>query len=149
MNNQAVNILTGYGQVTTIDIANNATYLGNQDRRAQNDTQMYHCIKNSLSPEAERKILAERDSYHINGVPSGPFLFKLQMQKAIIDTRATSSLMKESMSNLDSYMSTVKSDIEEFNRYVKLNYQGLQARGESCNDIMVHLFKAYVMASDQ
>ena len=146
---QDVNIFTGYGQVTTQDIRAHSTYLGNQDRRAQNDAQLYHCIKNSLTPEAERKILAERDQYHINGIPSGLLLFKLLMQKAIIDTWATSSLMRENLSNLDSYMSTVKSDIEEFNRYVKLNYQGLQARGERYNDMMIHLFKAYLIASDR
>ena len=112
------------------DIINNSTYRNNEERRAQNDAQMYHCIKNSLTSEAEHKILAERESYHINNVASGPLLFKLLMQKAIIDTWATASLMREILSNIDSYITTVKSDIEEFNRYVKLNYQGLQARGE-------------------
>ena len=146
---QDVNIFTGYGQVTTQDIRAHSAYLGNQDRRAQNDAQLYHCIKNSLTPEAERKILAEREQYHINGIPSGLLLFKLLMQKAIIDTWATSSLMRGNLSNLDSYMLTVKSDIEEFNQYVKLNYQGLQARSERCDDIMIHLFKAYLIASDR
>ena len=46
-------------------------------------------------------------------------------------------------------MTTVKSDIEEFNRYVKLNYQGLQARGERCDDIMIHLSKVYLVALDR
>ena len=93
-------------------------YLNNEERRAQNDAQIYHCIKNSLASEAERKIPAERESYHINNVPSGPLLFKLLMQKAIIDTWATASLMREYLLNLDSYITTVKSDIEEFSRYV-------------------------------
>ena len=104
---------------------NNSTYLGNEDGRAQNSAQLYHCIKNSLTLEAERKILAERNQYHLDGVPSGTLLFKLLIQKATIDTWATSSLMRENLSNLHSYMTTVKSDVEEFNRYVKLNYQGL------------------------
>ena len=149
VNNEQINLFTGYGRLTTEQITIDSTYIGNQDRQAQNNAQLYHCIKNSLTAEAERKILAERDLYHINGQPSGPLLFKLLMQKAIIDTWATSSLMRENLSNLDSYMTTVKSDIEEFNRYVKLNYQGLQARGERCDDIMIHLFKAYLVASDR
>ena len=41
---QAFNIFTGYGQVSTQDITTNSTYLGNQDRRAKNDAQFYHCI---------------------------------------------------------------------------------------------------------
>ena len=36
---------------------------------------MYHCIKKSLSHEAERKIFAEQESYKINKIPSVPLLF--------------------------------------------------------------------------
>ena len=88
-------------------------YLNNEERRAQNDAQMYHCIKNSLTSEAEHKILAEREPYHINNVPPGPLLFKLLMQKSIIDTWVTASLTRENLLNLDSYITTIKSDIEE------------------------------------
>ncbi len=55
----------------------------------------------------------------------------------------------KNLSNLDAYMSTVKSDIEEFNRYDKLNHQCLQACGKRCDNIMIRLFKAYLVASDR
>ena len=97
----------------------------NQDRRVQHDTQLYNYIKNFLTAEVEHKILAKREVYHINEQPSCPLLFKLLMQKVIIDNWSNSSLMQENESNLDLYMATVKLDIEEFNRYMKLNYQGL------------------------
>ena len=42
--------------------------------------------------------------------------------------------------------STVTS--KEFNKYVKTNYEGLRARGERCDDIMINLFKGYMSASD-
>jgi hypothetical protein len=45
-------------------------------------------------------------------------------------------------------MSTVKSNIEEFNKYVKVNWEGLKACGESCDDLMINLFKGYQNASD-
>ena len=83
-----------------------------------------------MTAKAERKILAERDQYHIKNILSEPLLFKLLMQKTIIGTWTPSSIMRENLFNLDSYISTVKSNIEEFNRYIKLNYQGLQARRE-------------------
>ena len=58
--------------------------------------------------------------------------------------------MREKLSNLDSYISTIKLDIYEFNRYVKFNYQGIQSKGEKCAvNIMIHLFKAYFVASDR
>ena len=139
-----------YSRVTCTDIIDNLVYLGNQVQRGQLDAQLYHCIKNSVAAEGRHKILAERDTNHMNGQPSGPLLFKLLMQKVVIDNWATSSfLIQKNVSNQDSHMATVKADIEEFNRYVKLNYQGLQARGESYDGIMVHPIKAYQVFSDQ
>ena len=69
-------------------------------------------------------------------------------QKAIIDYWATLSLMRENLSNLDSHMATMKSDIEEFNRFVNLSYQDPQASSESYDNIMVHILKACQVASD-
>ena len=77
----------------------------------------------------------------------GELLFKLMIQKSIIYTRATSTYLRENLANLDTYMSTVNSDIENFNQYVKVNVDGLKARGERIDDIIINLFKAYQVAS--
>jgi hypothetical protein len=45
-------------------------------------------------------------------------------------------------------MVTIKSDIEEFNKYIKQNYKGLLARSERCDDIMINLFKGYMATSE-
>ena len=44
-------------------------------------------------------------------------------------------------------MSTVNSNIENFNQYVKVNVDGLKARGERTYDLMIEIFKAYQVAS--
>jgi hypothetical protein len=44
-------------------------------------------------------------------------------------------------------MSTVKSNIKEFNKYVKVDWEGLKAHGKSCNDLMINLSKGYQNAS--
>ena len=54
----------------------------------------------------------------------------------------------ENLSSLDTYMATINSDIVEFNKYVKLNQDGLTAHGEGCNNLMVNLFKGYATATD-
>ncbi len=46
-------------------------------------------------------------------------------------------------------MSTVNSNIELFNQYVKTNKEGLVARGERTDDLLTNLFKAYLVVSDQ
>ena len=92
--------------------------------------------------------MAEHNRYKIDGRSSGSLYFKLLMQKAIVDTRATASHLRENLTNLDSYIGTVNSNIQLFNQYVKVNKDGLRARGESTDDIMINLFKGYLHASD-
>ena len=58
------------------------------------------------------------------------FLFKMMVQKSVVDTRETATYLRDNLTNLDTYMSTVKSDIENFNQYVKVNVDGVKARGE-------------------
>jgi prefoldin subunit 5 len=70
------------------------------------------------------------------------------MQKAIIDTRATAMLLHENISSLDTYMAKIQSNIKEFKKCVKNNWEGLKAHGECCNDLMINLFKGYQAASD-
>jgi hypothetical protein len=151
------NLIRNYGQLTTDEIRAHAlTYAFHENRLSQNNMQMFNCIMNTLTKTGMTKILAEREKYYVqqpnhpeNTRPSGALLFKLLMQKAIIDTRATASLLRENLSSLDTHMSVVKSNIEDFNKYVKENYEGLKARGERCDDLMVNLFKGYECASDQ
>ena len=45
-------------------------------------------------------------------------------------------------------MSTVSSDIENFNQYVKVNVDGLKSGDERTYDLMINLFKAYQVAPD-
>jgi hypothetical protein len=46
-------------------------------------------------------------------------------------------------------MSTVDSNIELFNQHVKVNRDGLTARGESSDDLTINLFKAYLCVTDR
>ena len=45
-------------------------------------------------------------------------------------------------------MSTVNSDFEKFNQYVKVHVGSLKARGQRTDNLMINLFKAYYLASD-
>ena len=80
--------------------------------------------------------------------PVGELLFNLMKNKSIIDTHATETHLWENMTNLDTYMSTVNSNIGYYNHYVKVNVDGLKARGEHKDDLVINLFKVYWVASD-
>ena len=144
------NLLTEFGRIKLADLkADVANYIDQNTRKAQNSYQMYLCITNSLTEAGRAKILTETDQFTVNGIPSGPLLFKLLMTRAATDTRATVTYIRTAMSKLDEYMKTIDSDIEKFNLYVRKLRQNLSARGETSNDLLVNLFKGYASASDE
>ena len=157
-NQQNRNLFTEYGSITMEEIETHVrTYAlppqGQQaipqNRRAQNDYQLFCCLSNSLTEAAQLDVLAERDRYTIDGHQSGSLFFKLLMKKSVIDNRATASHLRTNLINLDSYMSTVNSNIRLFNQYVKINLEGLKALRENHDDLMVNLFRGFMQAMDQ
>ena len=90
---------------------------------------MYHCISNSITEEAHLNIVAETQNYTVQGTPLGELLFKFIMQKAVIYTRTMVSCLGETLTNIDTYIATVNYNIQTFNQHVKVNMEGLKARG--------------------
>jgi hypothetical protein len=66
-----------------------------------------------------------------------------------LNSNATVTIIHTELSMLEIYMPTVKSNITVFNTYVKLQVKMLTERGETTNDLMVHLFAAYQKASNK
>jgi hypothetical protein len=120
------NILLYYGLLTVNDIATYMTpWIGNDTCWAQNNFHMYTCMLSSeqlpyvhMHHGFTYQRWLHQDScwtkrkYHIRQHPCSMLLFKLLMQKAVIDTHSTSSLLRENLSNLDTYMSTIKRNIK-------------------------------------
>ena len=108
---------------------------------------------NSLTEECSSKIINRPSEYTITignvGHISAILLHKALMQRAIVDTRSTSSNFRTNLSSLDTYMPVVNSNIELFNSYVSSCIKGLEARGETSEDLLDNLFKGYKVAIDR
>ena len=102
-----------------------------------------------MTEAAHLKIAAESDKYMEVDTPVGKVLLKLMMQKEVTNKRATATYLRDKLTNMDTYMSIVNSDIEKFNQYVKENVDVLKSRGERTDNLMINLFKAYQVASDK
>ena len=149
-NGTDLNLFYNYGHLSASEITTYETTYANEDTRdTQNNDQLYHCLKNSLSASGTSNIIAESTKYHIVINPCVYILFKLIPQKSIIDIRVTASKMIENLSSLDTYIATVNSNIEIFNEYVKINYEALTTRGKRCDDMMLYMFKVYIQAVDK
>ena len=95
------NIITEHGRLTVDNIdANVQNFIGQQTRQAQNSVQLFHCLTKSMSEAEHLKIVAEPSKYMDDETPAGDILFKLMMQKSIIETRATATHLRENLTNL-------------------------------------------------
>ena len=75
-------------------------------------------------------------------------MFKLTMQKEMLDTKATNSHLRENLTKLEAYISPVKSNIDTFNQHEKINGEGFKVRGERMEDLTTNMFKVYHVNSD-
>ncbi len=143
-------LLLEYGRITIIDVLQHAaTYVNEQTRQAQNSFAMYQCIKDSLTKEAQAKIMLKSHEYTIDGVKSGAALLKVVIQQAYLDSNATTLFIRMALTNLDDYMVKVDSDIKKFNDHVNDLVDSLSARGEATHDLLINLFKGYKACEDK
>ena len=147
--NENKHLIDQYGELTVEQVrAHCEGYINEQTRQSQHSYQMYECLMNSLTEAARMKISADSAEFTIGNTKCGPLLYRHLIGKIAIDTRATLSHIRENLSNLDTYITTVSSNISLFNDYVKEQRLNLAARGGVTHDLMTNLWKAYLNASD-
>ena len=121
--------------------------------QAQNNMMWYTCILNILTKDGRKKITSEPQSYHVHQEchdPSGAMLFKLFMNKALVDNRTTTTLYCNNLISIEVHMGVVNSNIEHFNQFVQDNGQALKNRGHDIDkdDMVECLLQAYLVAHD-
>ena len=70
------------------------------------------------------------------------------MQTSIVDTRECTYQLWSSLDNLDNYMGTVNSNIKLFNIHVRYSHEGLLARGQKVDHLVMKMCKGYGATSD-
>jgi hypothetical protein len=150
------NLLDEYGLIPLAAVrAHTMTYYANQSKQAQDSFMACQCLLSSLTLEFLKLITAESSDYHLPSivaaqgpVPAGPLLLKLIISQAHVDSRATVSHIRTSLTLLDAKMIELDSNVETFNQYVKAQIKNLLARGETSSDLLINLFKGYKVADD-
>jgi len=144
------NLLDHYGEIDIQHIRNQAyTFITTQSRAAQDSAQLASCLWNSLSQAGRNKISIHQNEYTINDVPSGELLFKVIIRESYIDTNATTQMIRNRLSSLDTYLPSIGYDITKMNLYVSTLIEALAARGETSTDLISNLFKGYKSATDK
>jgi hypothetical protein len=148
-------LITEYGMVTQDDCFNHTqTYVEQQTRQGQHSLMIYILAYGSLTKEARdivslyanQYIVLQQDGYDI-GV--GACLLKVIIGKAVVDSIASEATIFMAIRNLPKKMKELNSDISLFNMYVAQLKAALAARGAVSSDLVVSLFQAYSVVSDE
>ncbi len=145
-------LIENYGTISLEKVVESELqYINEQGREAQDTYMLYKCLMASLTNAAKKRISLWSDQYRIgdNDLCSGVALLKIIIRESHLDTNATTYQIWTKLSNLDSYILTVDSNIGKFNQYVKLLIQSLTARNQKTSDLLINLFKGYIAVSDE
>ena len=145
------NLLEAYGQITLEQVRDyDKLYMLNPERRAQDNMQLYECLMNSLSNEANHIMALRNEDFQVQGRSSGTLLLKAITAESRIDTFATSNMVRTKLGRLSEHILTIEdNNIIVFNRHVKSLVEILQSRKEKSDDLMTNLFNAYINVKDK
>ena len=148
-NAHLLNIVDHYGERTLEQVRNTVkVYVNTKSRVAQDLAQLYHCLLNSLLTEGLSKMLICDSDYTVDGTPSGALFLKVLIRESHIDTNATTRHIREKLGSLYEHLASVGYDIVKMNDYTKGLLLSLKARGETTEDLIANLFKAYKSVPD-
>jgi hypothetical protein len=144
------NLITSHGTITLATIHAWEDCLEEaSDYRRQQDFMLFNCLMNTISLEAKAKIQVKERQYVRGNRRHGLSLLKTILTESHLDTNATVNAIRQSISELSSYIVQIDCDITKFNDYVSRLEQSLAARNETSQDLLVNIFKAYKAVRDQ
>ena len=81
---------------------------------------MHEYIRDSLTKEGRSEVYIWEKKYTVQDMKSGLLTLKALLREIHIDNNATSTEIRKKLSNLDTYIATVRNDITKFNTHVKI-----------------------------
>jgi hypothetical protein len=144
-----VDLIKCYGQINeaTLKIAcKRFCKAGKADTKKcakQNNTMMAICLASSLLAEAQAWLLTCRNEYTFDSVEYAPFLYKIIMRLATIDSVATTQTLQENLQNPGVFEATVNDDINKIHGRFNRNHLQLFTRGATVDNPIELLFDAY------
>ena len=147
---ETVEFIANYGTISMEQLRANARqYVTTQTRVAQDSTQLYTCLMNSLSTVGWSKVTLQEEEYTINSMKVGILLLKVIIRVSAIDTNATVMSIRSQLGNINTYIATVNYDITKTNERVNTLLEALSTRGETTHDMLSNLFRAYRTVKDK
>ena len=158
-NGEPINIVEDFGRATMEQIRQwETTFLdanaGALGRHAQDSKILYDMIMNSLSTQGTARIEIWKHQFcfavgaNNTMYESGGCLLKVIVRESYLDSTATVSSLRLKLSSLDTYVHENGTDIIALNAHARSLVDGLAARGQYTEDLLVNLFKGYKVCPD-
>ena len=145
-----VNLAASYGTITEAHLRQfAATYMGQQNRAAQDDHMLAQLLINSCSENAQAELADHEEDYTVNGSACGALLLQVIMREASVEVTTDPDLVRQELANTHLKFKELGYDIEALNKWVNRKVKQLRANGEQSTDLRTHLFKAYRSSTDK
>ena len=120
------NLLTNQGEFDLEDVLKfKESYIKTPTRAAQDTNMLYHCLIGSLSKVGRTKVIVWEEQYKIKGNPSENLLLKIIIQESHLDSNATTTSIRNRLSSLDQFITSIGCNITKFNAHVQILLEGL------------------------
>jgi hypothetical protein len=144
-----VNIVKNYAKLSMKKIERyEKAYILEGNRKSQDNSMFHEAMMNSLTAKASVRIRNHEEEYTIDGEPSALLLFKVIIRESHVDSGATAHQIRRQMASVSQLMSKYQWNIINFNEAVRELVSRLEARGEKSQDLLMHLFTAYLTCKD-
>ena len=90
---------------------------------------------------AQQSLAQYKSEYTFGGVICGPLLLKIIIRSATMDSRATISIIRAQLNDIDAYAAGVEGDLEKITEFFTNNLDQLKASGANLDDEVDTLFK--------
>ena len=138
-----INLIKEYGQISLETLTTEcAKMIGtgaeSTTRMSQNNEQCRKCLLATLEPKARARLFTHRATYTVTAPNAdgddeeyilAPLMYKVIMNCATIDSKATEATLRGYLSNMPSIMVSVKSNIPDYNSQFDTFHSQLVQRG--------------------
>jgi len=139
------NITKFYGRIELTELQTQCgrfmTGADAQHRANQNNQMMQVRIWDSLTMRAQQSLAQYELEYTFGGVTCGPLLLKIIIRLATMDSRATISIIRAQLNDIDAYAARVVGDVEKITEFFINNLDQLKVSGANLDNEVDTLFK--------
>ena len=104
---------------------------------------------NIITKLAIKRITMWKDEYTVHNYVLDNLLFKILVSESRLDTKTTTTYIRNSLSNLSTCINDISDNILKFNTYVKDLVYSSHEYEERSSDLLINITKSYLTCENK